>query len=108
MEGQRRAARGVAGSFNEQPTESGPVTRPQEDDHGSQEEDGVARSRRARRKPASGELMAPRGDKRYVRRDSKGRIAKSVEVGRSLSADRRRKAKGVAKRGQGDRGDERR
>ena len=54
------------------------------------------------------ELMAPRGDKRYVRRDSKGRIAKSVEVGRSLSADRRRKAKGVAKRGQGDRGDERR
>jgi hypothetical protein len=42
MEGQRRAARGVAGSFNEQPTESGPVTRPQEDDHGSQEEDGVA------------------------------------------------------------------
>jgi hypothetical protein len=74
----------------------------------------AARKKTASRKSASPkkagkrELMAPRGDKRYVRRDSKGRIAKSVEVGRSLSADRRRKAKGVAKRGQGDRGDERR
>jgi hypothetical protein len=36
------------------------------------------------------------------------RRPKSVEVGRSLTADRGRKAKGVAKRGQGDRGDERR
>jgi hypothetical protein len=74
----------------------------------------AARKKTASRKSANpktagkSELMAPRGDKRYVRRDSKGRIAKSVEVGRSLSADRRQKAKNVAKRGQGDRGDARR
>jgi hypothetical protein len=53
------------------------------------------------------ELIAPRGDNRYVRRDAKGRIRESDDVGRSLSADRRRKAKTVAKPGQGDRGDRR-
>ena len=51
------------------------------------------------------ELIAPRGDKRYIRRDAKGRIKESDDVGRSLSQDRRRKAKTVAKPGQGDRGD---
>jgi hypothetical protein len=51
------------------------------------------------------ELIAPRGDKRYIRRDAKGRIKESEDVGRSLSQDRRRKAKKVAKSGQGDRGD---
>jgi hypothetical protein len=51
------------------------------------------------------ELIAPRGDKRYIRRDAKGRIKESEDVGRSLSQDRRRKAKTVAKSGQGDRGD---
>ena len=51
------------------------------------------------------ELIAPRGDKRYIRRDAKGRIKESDDVGRSLSQDRRRKAKTVAKSGQGDRGD---
>ena len=61
-----------------------------------------------RRPAAKRELIAPRGDKRYVRRDAKGRIKESVDVGRSLSADRRAKASTVAKPGQGDRGDERR
>jgi hypothetical protein len=51
------------------------------------------------------ELIAPRGDKRYIRRDEKGRIKESDDQGRSLSKDRRRKAKMVAKAGQGDRGD---
>jgi hypothetical protein len=51
------------------------------------------------------ELIAPRGDKRYIRRDEKGRIKESDDVSRSLSQDRRRKAKNVAKPGQGDRGD---
>jgi hypothetical protein len=60
-----------------------------------------------RKAAAKRELIAPRGDKRYVRRDAKGRIKESVDVGRSLSADRRRKAKTVVKAGQGDRGDER-
>jgi hypothetical protein len=52
------------------------------------------------------ELIEPHpGDKRYVRR-KRGRFTKSQDdVGRSLSADRRRKAKRVAKKGEGDRGD---
>jgi hypothetical protein len=48
-----------------------------------------------------------KGDKRYVRRDAKGEFKKEVDVGRSLAADRRRKAKTAAKPGQGDRGDRR-
>lgn len=51
------------------------------------------------------ELIEPKGDKRYIRRDEKGRIKESDDVGRSLAADRRTKAKAVAKKGQGDRGD---
>jgi hypothetical protein len=50
-------------------------------------------------------LIAPRGSKRYIRRDAAGRIKKSVNVGKSLSADRRSKSKTIAKAGQGDRGD---
>jgi hypothetical protein len=48
------------------------------------------------------------GDKRYVRRGTKGQFKKEVDVGRSLSADRRSKAKTIVKRGEGDRGDRRR
>ena len=51
------------------------------------------------------ELISPRGDKRFVRRDAKGRITESDDVGRSLAQDRRRAAKTAAKPGQGDRGD---
>jgi hypothetical protein len=51
------------------------------------------------------EEIAPNGDKRYIRRDDKGRIKSSVEEGRSLSTDARHKAKHDAARGQGDRGD---
>jgi len=51
------------------------------------------------------ETIEPKGDKRYIRRDERGRIKKSDDVGRSLAADRRVKAKTVAKRGEGDRGD---
>ena len=63
--------------------------------------------KRAAKKPAGKrELIAPRGgDKRYIRRDAKGRIKESDDVSRSLSQDRRRKAKTTAKAGQGDRGD---
>lgn len=53
-------------------------------------------------------LVAPNGDKRYVRRDAKGRFAEVVDVGVSLSRDRRRKAKKTVKSGYGDRGDRRR
>jgi len=54
---------------------------------------------------AKRELIAPRGAKRYIRRDPAGRIKESDDVSRSLSQDRRRKAKTAAKPGQGDRGD---
>jgi hypothetical protein len=52
------------------------------------------------------ELIEPTpGDKRYVRRDAAGKFKEVDDVGRSLSADRKRKAKTTAKPGQGDRGD---
>ena len=58
-----------------------------------------------RKKAAKRTLISPRGDKRYIRRDAKGRIKESDDVSRSLSQDRRRKATTNAKAGQGDRGD---
>ena len=55
------------------------------------------------------ELIEPHpGDKRHVRRDKEGRFKESDDVGRSLAADRRVKAKTVVKKGQGDRGDQKR
>lgn len=51
------------------------------------------------------ELIDTGTDKRYVRRDEKGQFKESVDVGRSISADRRHKAKNDAKPGEGDRGD---
>lgn len=73
----------------------------------------------SRKKPAKGkpsnkrkaaakrELIAPKGDKRLIRRDERGRIKESDDLGRSLSQDRRRKSKTAAKKGQGDKGDRR-
>ena len=58
-----------------------------------------------RRKAAKRTTISPRGDKRYIRRDARGRIKESDDLGRSLSADRRRRAKRKAPRGQRDRGD---
>jgi len=54
------------------------------------------------------ELIDTGTDKRYVRRDDAGRFKESDDVGRSLAADRRQKAKTEAKPGQGDRGDQKR
>jgi hypothetical protein len=51
------------------------------------------------------ELINTGTDKRYVRRRGDGTFKESDDVGRSLSADRRRKAKTKSKAGQGDRGD---
>jgi hypothetical protein len=67
-----------------------------------------AKKKVTKRKTSKHELIAPRGDKRYVRRDKKGEFKKEVNVGRSLAADRRSKSKKVVKKGQGDRGDVRR
>ena len=55
------------------------------------------------------EIVEPhKGDKRYVRRDRKGEFSKEVDVGRSLAADRRSKAETVVKKGEGDKGDQKR
>jgi len=45
------------------------------------------------------------GDKRYVRRKDDGTFGKTVDLGKSLSADSKTKAKKTAPKGQGDRGD---
>ena len=68
----------------------------------------VAKKKSARRKAAKRELIDTGTNKLYVRRNKRGTSFKEVEdVGRSLAQDQRRKAKSVAKRGQGDRGDRR-
>lgn len=54
------------------------------------------------------ELIDTGSDKRYVRRDDKGRFSESDDQGRSLSQDVKRRAKTVAKPGQGDKGDQKR
>ncbi|MEP6607430.1 MAG: hypothetical protein ABJA83_01990 [Burkholderiaceae bacterium] len=64
------------------------------------------KAKRATKRSSKRELIAPRGDKRYVRRDEQGQFSESDDQGRSLSADIRRKAKTVVKPGQGDRGDQ--
>jgi hypothetical protein len=52
------------------------------------------------------ELIEPhKGDKRFVRRDEKGRFSEVVDAGRSMAQDRKRHAKTVSKPGYGDRGD---
>jgi hypothetical protein len=69
----------------------------------------VARKKIARRKAAKRELIDTGTNKLFVRRNRRGTSFKEVEdVGRSLAQDRRRKAKTVATRGQGDRGDRQR
>ncbi len=70
----------------------------------------VAKKKAAKKKVAAKrELIDTGTNKLYVRRNARGTSFKEVEdVGRSLTQDRRRKAKAVAKRGQGDRGDRRR
>ena len=54
------------------------------------------------------ELINTGTDKRYVRRDEKGRFKEVVDVGKSLSQDRKKHAKTVVPKGQGDRGDQKR
>lgn len=51
------------------------------------------------------ELIDTGTDKRYVRRDSKGRFSESVDVGKSAAADQRQHSKKQAPRGEGDKGD---
>jgi hypothetical protein len=65
--------------------------------------------RSATKRPAAKRTrLTPKGDARFVRRDTRGRIKESDDVGRSLKVDKRKKAKTTAKSGQGDKGDRRR
>ena len=53
------------------------------------------------------QIKPHKGNKRYVRRKA-GKFTKSQDdVGRSLKADRRKRAKRAVKSGEGDRGDRR-
>lgn len=63
----------------------------------------------AEKKNDSGrELIDTGKDKRFVRRDEKGRFDEVEDVGRSLSQDVRKRAKKEVPPGQGDRGDQKR
>ena len=54
------------------------------------------------------ELIQPHaGDKRFARRNIEGQFtSEQVNVGKSLSADKRSHAKTVVPKGQGDKGDQ--
>ncbi len=52
------------------------------------------------------ELIAPNADKRLIKRDDKGRIKESDDLGKSLSRDVKQTAKKKVKPGYGDQGDQ--
>ena len=54
------------------------------------------------------ELIDTGNDKRYVRRDEKGRFDEVDDQSRSLSQDVKKHAKTTVKSGQGDKGDQKR
>jgi hypothetical protein len=66
----------------------------------------AARKTSGRKKAAKRELIDTGTDKRYVRRGAGGKFRESDDVGKSLTADRRVKAKTKVKSGQGDKGDQ--
>ena len=59
-------------------------------------------------KTSKRELIDTGTDKRFVRRDDKGRFDDVVDVGKSLAQDVRQHAKTEVESGQGDRGDQKR
>jgi hypothetical protein len=65
----------------------------------------AAKKTAGRKKTAKRELIDTGADKRFVRRGARGKFKESDDVGKSLTADRRKKAKTKVKSGQGDKGD---
>jgi hypothetical protein len=63
-------------------------------------------ARMAKKKTAKRETVDTGSDKRFVRRRAGGQFKESDDVARSLSSDRRSKAKRTVKSGQGDKGDQ--
>ncbi|HEY0320253.1 MAG TPA: hypothetical protein VGC66_04715 [Pyrinomonadaceae bacterium] len=62
----------------------------------------------AKKEAAKRELIDTGNDKRYVRRDEKGRFDEVDNQSRSLSQDVRKAAKTKVESGQGDKGDQKR
>jgi hypothetical protein len=58
-----------------------------------------------RRRSAKREFIRTGRDARFVRRGARGRFKESDDVGRSLRADRRKKAKRKVRSGYSDKGD---
>ena len=58
-----------------------------------------------RKRAAKRELIDTGTDKRFVRRGAGGKFKESDDLGKSLTVDRRKKAKTKVKPGQGDKGD---
>lgn len=52
------------------------------------------------------ELVAPKGDKRFVKRDTAGKFKESDDVSKSLSQDVKKASKTKVKAGYGDQGDQ--
>ena len=73
-----------------------------------QKREGSMPTKRSRNRSKRTVIQPRKGDRRYVRRNKAGQFKKEVNVGRSLVADRRRKAKTKVGNGQGDRGDTKR
>jgi hypothetical protein len=65
----------------------------------------AAKKTAGRKKAAKRELIDTGADNRFVRRGARGKFKESDDVGKSLTADRRKKAKTKVKSGQGDKGD---
>ena len=59
----------------------------------------------AKRSSTKRELIDTGTNKMFAKRTAKGQFKEMDDVGRSLSADRRQKAKTIAKPGHGDKGD---
>jgi hypothetical protein len=69
---------------------------------------GSSKKSSSKKRSSKRELIDTGTDKRYVRRDEKGRFDEVDDVGRSLSQDVKRKAKTKVPAGQGDKGDQKR
>ncbi len=68
----------------------------------------MAKKKTSKRKAHKRELIDTGKQKRYVRRNDRGQFNEVDDMGRSLSQDRKRKAKTVVPAGQGDKGDQKR
>jgi hypothetical protein len=65
----------------------------------------AAKKTAGRKKAVKRELIDTGTDTRFVRRGARGKFKESDDVGKSLTADRPKKAKTKVKSGQGDKGD---